>query len=113
VTVANYLHGLFGNVPSTESVIETGALLLALFLTLEAWVRLPRVYGLYMLTFTVFSLFSGDLISLPRFVLPMFPSFMALALIGRRPWVDRAILILMVLAQGILALMFSNGYWIA
>jgi hypothetical protein len=43
----------------------------------------------------------------------MFPSFMTLALIGRRPWVDRAILILMVLAQGILALMFSNGYWIA
>jgi hypothetical protein len=62
---------------------------------------------------SLFVLASGDLISLPRFVLPMFPSFMTLALMGQRPWVDRAILILMVLAQGILALMFSNGYWIA
>ena len=113
VTLANYLQGLFGNAPSTESVIETGALLLVLVLTLETWLRLPRVYGVYMLTFALFSLISGDLISLPRFVLPMFPGFMALGLMGRRPWVDRAILILMILAQGILALMFSNGYWIA
>ncbi len=112
-TLANYLQGLFGHVPSTESVIEAGAIVLLLILTLEAWIRLPRVYGVYMLTVALFSLVGGDLISLPRFVLPMFPGFMALGLMGRHSWMDRAILIAALLLQGVLALMFTNGYWIA
>jgi hypothetical protein len=112
-TLANYLSGLFSNLPSTERVIETSAIILLLILTLEAWVRLPRMYGVYMLTVTLFALVGGDLISLPRFVLPMFPGFMALGLMGKHPWVDRAILIVSLLLQGALALMFTNGYWIA
>ncbi|HZY42134.1 MAG TPA: hypothetical protein VFF59_09065, partial [Anaerolineae bacterium] len=101
------------NVPSTESIAVVSALLLLLFFTLETWARLPRVYGVYMLTVVLFSLTSGDLISLPRFVVPMFPGFMALGLIGRHPWLDRLILILFLLLQGVLALMFTKGYWIA
>jgi hypothetical protein len=66
-----------------------------------------------MLTVVLFSLTSGDLISLPRFVVPMFPGFMALGLIGRRPWLDRLILIVGLILQGVLALMFVKGYWIA
>jgi len=112
-TLANYLSGLFSHPPATESVIEAGAMLLLLVLALEAWARLPRVYGVYMLTVALFSLVGGDLISLPRFILPMFPVFMALGLMGKHPWADRAILIASLLLQGILALMFTNGYWIA
>jgi hypothetical protein len=112
-TLANYLSGLFGHPPATESVIETGAMLVLLVLALEVWARLPRVYGVYMLTVALFSLVGGDLISLPRFILPMFPVFMALGLMGKHPWADRAILIVSLLLQGILALMFTNGYWIA
>jgi hypothetical protein len=112
-TLANSIHGLLTNVPSTESIAVTGALLLLLVLTLETWVRLPRMYGVYMLTVVLFSLTSGDLISLPRFVVPMFPGFMALALIGKRPWLDRSILILFLLLQGVLALLFTKGYWVA
>jgi len=112
-TLANYLQGVFNNAPDTERIIETGTLVLLLLLTLETWARLPRVYGIYMLTFVLFTLTTGDLISLPRFALPMFPCFMVLGLMGQRRWVDRAILISFLLLQGVLALMFSNGYWIA
>jgi hypothetical protein len=112
-TLANYLTGFVTNPPSTEGTIEIVILILFLILTLEAWVRLPRMYGVYMLTMSLFVLTSGDLNGLPRYSTPVFPMFMALGLMGRRPWVERAILILMILAQGILALMFSNGYWIA
>ena len=112
-TLANYLGGLLNGVPTTEGVVVVGAMLLLLVLTLETWVRLPRVYGVYMLTVALFSLTSGDLISTPRFVVPMFPGFIALALIGRRAWADRVILIGSALLQGVLALMFANGYWIA
>jgi hypothetical protein len=66
-----------------------------------------------MLTITLFSLTSGDLISMPRFVVPMFPGFIALALIGKNRSADRAILIISIILQGVLALMFVKGYWIA
>lgn len=112
-TLANAIYGLLNYTPSTESLAVVSALLFLLILTLEVWARLPRVYGLYMLTVVLFSLTSGDLISLPRFVLPMFPGFMALGLIGRRPWLDRLILIVMLILQGVLALLFTKGYWIA
>ncbi len=113
-TLATFLHGALTNPPSTEGVIVVAATVLLLILTLEVWARLPRVYGVYMLTVALFSLTSGDLISMPRFVVPMFPGFVALAEgIGRRRWADRAILIVSVALQGVLALMFANGYWIA
>jgi hypothetical protein len=112
-TLANYLNGLLNQRPTTESVAVMGAMILLIVLTLEVWAQLPRVYGVYMLTVTLFSLTSGDLISMPRFVIPMFPGFVALGLLGKRPWIDRAILIVSILLQGVLALMFTKGYWIA
>lgn len=112
-TLANSIYGVLTNAPSTESIAVVSALLFLLVLTLETWARLPRVYGVYMLTVVLFSLTSGDLISLPRFVLPMFPGFMALSQVGRRPWLDRLILIVMLILQGVLALLFTKGYWIA
>ena len=112
-TLAKFLHGALIHPPSTEGVIVIGATLWLLILTLEVWARLPRAYGVYLLAIVLFSLTSGDLISMPRFVAPMFPGFIALGLIGRRPWADRAILIVSVALQGVLALMFANGYWIA
>ena len=112
-TLASYLGGLLNGAPTTEGVVVVGAMILLLILTLEVWVRLPRVYGVYMLVVALFSLIGGDLISMPRFVAPMFPGFIALALIGRRAWVDRAILIASAALLGVLAAMFTRGYWIA
>jgi hypothetical protein len=112
-TLANSLFGFLNGMPSTESIAVMATLIFMLILTVEVWARLPRVYGVYMLTVVLFSLVGGDLISLPRFVVPLFPAFIALALIGKREWVDRLILIPSLLLQGVLALMFTKGYWIA
>jgi len=112
-TLANYLFGFLNGVPSTESIAVMAALIFLLIMTVEVWARLPRVYGIYMLTVVLFSLVGGDLISLPRFVVPMFPAFIALALIGKREWADRLILIPSLMLQGVLALLFTKGYWIA
>jgi hypothetical protein len=112
-TLANYLFGFLNGVPSTESVAVMAATIFLLIMTVEVWARLPRVYGVYMLTVLLFQLVSGDLISMPRFVVPMFPAFIALAQIGKREWADRLILIPSLMLQGALALMFTKGYWIA
>jgi Gpi18-like mannosyltransferase len=112
-TLANYLFGFLNSVPSTESVAVMAATLFLLIMTVEVWARLPKVYGVYMLTVLLFSLVGGDLISLPRFVVPLFPAFIALAQLGKREWADRLILIPSLLLQGVLALLFTKGYWIA
>ena len=112
-TLANTLFGLFNNPPSTESVAVMAATIFWLIMTVEVWARLPRVYGVYMLTVLLFQLLGGDLISMPRFLVPMFPAFIALAQIGKREWADRLILIPSLMLQGVLALMFTKGYWIA
>jgi Gpi18-like mannosyltransferase len=112
-TLANYLFGFLNSVPSTESVAVMAATLFLLIMTVEVWARLPKVYGVYMLTVLLFSLVGGDLISMPRFVVPLFPAFIALAQLGKREWADRLILIPSLLLQGVLALLFTKGYWIA
>jgi Gpi18-like mannosyltransferase len=112
-TLANSIFGFLNGVPSTESIAVMAALIFMLIMTVEVWAWLPRVYGVYMLTVVLFSLVGGDLISLPRFVVPLFPAFIALALIGKREWADRLILILSLMLQAVLALMFTKGYWIA
>jgi hypothetical protein len=89
------------------------ATIFLLIMTVEVWARLPCVYGVYMLTVLLFQLIGGDLISMPRFVVPMFPAFIALAQIGKREWADRLIFIPALMLQGVLALLFTKGYWIA
>ncbi len=112
-TLAHYLFGFLQGVPSTEGAAVMAATIFLLIMTVEVWARLPRVYGVYMLTILLFQLVGGDLISMPRFVVPMFPAFIALAQIGKREWADRLILIPSLLLQGVLALLFTKGYWIA
>jgi Gpi18-like mannosyltransferase len=112
-TLANYLFGFLNGVPSTESAVVMAATIFWLIMTVEVWARLPRVYGVYMLTVLLFQLIGGDLISMPRFMVPMFPAFMALGQMGKRPWADRLILIPSLMLQGVLALLFTKGYWIA
>ncbi len=113
MTLANTLFGFLNGVPSTESAAVMAATIFLLIMTVEVWARLPRVYGVYLLTVLLFQLIGGDLISMPRFVVPMFPAFIALGQMGKRPWADRLILIPSLLLQGVLALMFTKGYWIA
>ncbi len=112
-TLANSLFGFLNGVPSTESFAVMAATIFLLIMTVEVWARLPRVYGVYLLTVLLFQLVGGDLISMPRFVVPLFPAFMALAQLGKREWADRLILIPSLLLQGVLALLFTKGYWIA
>ena len=52
-TLANSLFGFFNDVPSTESIAVMAALIFLLIMTVEVWARLPRVYGVYMLTVRV------------------------------------------------------------
>lgn len=67
-----------------------------LFTTIAVFRRLGATYGLYAATMLFFILLPNSerlpLYSVSRFSLTFFPTFMVLALAGRRPWVNRLIL---------------------
>jgi hypothetical protein len=56
---------------------------------------------------------SGILLSMPRYVAILFPAFIALAVWGRREWLDRAIVVISLLLLALFTVMFANWYWVA
>jgi hypothetical protein len=51
--------------------------------------------------------------SMPRFVLGIFPAFMLMALWGRNPLVNSAIVALSLPLLGLFTVLFADWYWLA
>jgi hypothetical protein len=70
---------------------------------------------IFMISFP--SRFTADipypLYSASRIGLEVFPAFMVLGRIGERPWLDRVLLMVFVLTQGLLAAHFLHSGWVA
>jgi hypothetical protein len=92
-------------------------LLLFVALTVVVWRRLGAAYGLFAALSLAFPLSSPPtdwpLESLPRFGLVVFPFFLALAVLGRRPRVHTAILLSSTLLLGITIAQWTQFEWVA
>ena len=77
------------------------------------WSRGTRALGVWGLVSLVPVLLSGTLLSSTRFAAVIFPAFLALALLGRRGAVDRAVMIGFSFAQAVLFLFWSRFFWVA
>lgn len=80
------------------------------------WLTIKRKVPLSWLIFSWLALmvpsFSGTFSSMPRYVLTIFPIYIALALI-KRSAVKIAVLTLFILLLGYLTILFTRGYWVA
>jgi hypothetical protein len=96
-----------------------GLAFLALFaaLTVVAWRRFGTPYGLYAALSLAIPLSVPSerwpLLSLPRFGLVVFPFFLALAVLGRRPRVHVAIVSISALLLGVAVVQWSLWQWVA
>ena len=94
---------------------------LALFgvLAVAGWVRgaLRPAHALYLTLGLLFPLLSATphnpLLSLPRFVLVLFPAWILLARAGNRPWVHYGIVAGSLLLLGLYTIRFVNWFWVA
>lgn len=90
-------------------------LLFAIFglgIILRSFRFLPLSYSLFALTSITLPLFTPSLSSIPRFLLPIFPIFIVLALIKN----ERILLLYQMVSLMILsafAILFINGYWVS
>lgn len=93
---AQHPGGQYASLIATREIALFGFLLLAGWLSLEAWRRLPAAYSLYSLTALMlplsFPATDQPLESLPRFMLVLFPLWIALALWARERHMMRMVL---------------------
>ena len=85
------------------------AALFGILVLLVLWKMRPSLAFYTLATFAM-PLLTGRFYSMRRFVLMLIPCFLLLALCGKRPWVDRLILIIFLPLQAYLAILFAH--WI-
>jgi hypothetical protein len=100
-----------------QNLTNAAATLLFLGLTVATARRQRVSHTLYMGVSLIFLLMASQiewaLWSMPRFVLMLFPGFVALALWGERPFVHRLYLFTALPLLGLMLLRFITWYWVA
>jgi Gpi18-like mannosyltransferase len=86
---------------------------LFLVLMVIAFRTLRPSYAWYFAASLLVPMSTASLMSMPRFVLVVFPAFMLLALWGRRPVVNSAIVSLFLPLLGLFTVLFADWYWLA
>ena len=107
-----------GNVQGAAHNVEYLAFLAVfLWLGVEAWRRLGAPYGLFVLGSLMIPLSvptSGyPLLSMPRFCLPLFPAFFALAAITTTPRRERTIVVVSSVFLAVAVVEWSVGQWVS
>ncbi len=93
-------------------LLNLGALLAVLAMVPAIWRRLGEGYAIYVLIVILIPA-SSALQSIIRYVLPLFPVFIMLGWWGRRPFVDRALLVTFSVLLGVLTAIFVNWIFVA
>ncbi|HET7146685.1 MAG TPA: mannosyltransferase family protein [Gaiellaceae bacterium] len=99
------------------NVVFLALLLVAVWLTWEAWRRLGAAYGVYSAATLLIVLSSPadvvPLVSLPRFLLADFPLFLALAaVLADRPRARRIVVDAFAAVGAVAAVAFARGSWV-
>ncbi len=117
VSIVNTVHALATNpLASSESVnhmIELAFTLAFLALMVVAFRTLRPSYSWYFAASLLVPMSTASLMSMPRFVLVIFPAFMLLAVWGRNPLVNSAIVALSLPLLGLFTVLFADWYWLA
>lgn len=116
VAVTNTINAIAVNPAASGAVnhiielVFTGAFLI---LMIAAFRILRPSYALYFAASLLVPMSTASLMSMPRFVLVIFPAFMLLALWGRRPAVNSALVSLFLPVLGLFTVLFADWYWLA
>src|SRR5579864_6074096 len=98
---------------TVNHIIELVFTLAFLILVIVAFKKLRLSYALYFAASLLMPMCTASLMSMPRFVLVMFPAFMLMALWGRNPVVNSAIVSLSLPLLGLFTVLFADWYWLA
>jgi len=98
---------------TVNHIIELTFTFAFLALAVVAFKKLRFSYALYFAASILMPISTASLMSMPRFVLVMFPAFMLMAMWGRNPVVNSAIVSLSLPLLGLFTVLFADWYWLA
>jgi hypothetical protein len=101
--------------PQTQAnqTLELVFTALMIFVLIAGWRRLKPSYIAYMALSILVPMSTSSLMSMPRFALVLFPMFAILALWGKRPSVNNAIVAFSLPLLGLFTVLFADWYWVA
>jgi Gpi18-like mannosyltransferase len=94
------------------ALLEIISFIFALLLIYQVWKKLRTSYFIFSLISFLIPTFSGTFSGLPRYILVLFPLFVALALVKNR-FIKSVYLLLSILLLLILFIFFARGYYVA
>ena len=95
-----------------DAMMTTGSVLLMTIVLILNIRKIRLSYFVYAIGIMLVPLFSDSLTSLNRYVLPVFPFFMVLGVLGKRKWVDDLITVTFLVLLGLFTVMFINRWWV-
>ncbi|HEY8297740.1 MAG TPA: mannosyltransferase family protein [Candidatus Baltobacteraceae bacterium] len=110
----------FGKIEHATAGLTVAQQLLELVFTalmigvlIAGWRKLKPSYIAYMGLSILVPMSTSSLMSMPRFALVLFPMFVILALWGRRPGANNAIVAFSLPLLGLFTVLFADWYWVA
>jgi hypothetical protein len=112
-TIIGWFNGRMTLATGYHSLTDLAFTLLGAVMLVLAWRWLRRSYALYFAAMMLVPLATGSLVSMPRFVLAMFPMYLVLAILGRRQAVHDSLLVVGMGLGGVYMALFAQWYWVA
>ncbi len=112
-TFLQFFQGHLSLESGLHSLTDLGFTLVGIALTILAWRWLRPSYAVYALALLVVPLLTGSLLSMPRFVLVIFPIYLVMAILGRRPAVHDTLLVVGMGIGAVFMVLYAQWYWVA
>lgn len=96
-----------------HSLTDLTFTILGISLAVLAWRWLRTSYALYMTALLLVPLSTGTMLSMPRFLLVVFPMYLVLAILGRRVAVHETLLVVGMGLSGLFMVLYAQWYWVA
>lgn len=117
-TIWRYLNFFFlfpkANLAYWVAVLEFVSTIFYFALSLYVLIKIRISYGVFMLISLIIPIFTGTLQSMPRYILHLFPAFLALVLItGKNRLIFAGVIIIFLILGFLFTALFTRGYFIA
>ena len=96
------------NVNLLQDVLAT---LVFIPLVIVVMLKMRPAYGIFTFISFLIPLLSSSAVSMRRYVLTLVPCFILIAIWGRRPWVDRVVVVVSLTLQAYLTILFTHWYF--
>lgn len=95
-----------------STFFDLAAIVFGIGMILRSFRFLPRIFSIYGLISILIPIMTSNLMSAPRFLLPVFPIFILIAKIKNKN-VLFAYILFSIMLLAIFTILFLNGYWVA